>query len=104
MRPALLEEKWQLSLIGISFFLRSLRHWLPRGATGCPRRDSRQIPIEIVVKADECHLIFVRKPGPALIVGLLKSQCRRGQAWSYPGDNFGQEFVYPKTRATQLAQ
>lgn len=25
-------------------------------------------------------------------------------AWFYPGDNFGQEFVYPKTRATQLAQ
>ncbi len=26
------------------------------------------------------------------------------KAWFYPGDNFGQEFVYPKTRATQLAQ
>jgi hypothetical protein len=26
------------------------------------------------------------------------------QAWFYPGDNFGQEFVYPKTRATQIAQ
>lgn len=26
------------------------------------------------------------------------------QAWFYPGDNYGQEFVYPKTRATQLAQ
>ena len=26
------------------------------------------------------------------------------QAWFYPGDNFGQEFVYPKARATQLAQ
>jgi len=26
------------------------------------------------------------------------------EAWFYPGDNFGQEFVYPKTRATQLAQ
>lgn len=26
------------------------------------------------------------------------------QAWFYPGDNFGQEFVYPKTRATELAQ
>jgi hypothetical protein len=25
-------------------------------------------------------------------------------AWFYPGDNFGQEFVYPKVRATQLAQ
>jgi hypothetical protein len=63
-----------------------------------------KIPIEIVVKADERHHIFVRKPGPALIVGLLKSQRRRGQAWFYTGDNFGQEFVYPKTRATQLAK
>jgi hypothetical protein len=26
------------------------------------------------------------------------------KAWFYPGDNFGQEFVYPETRATQLAQ
>lgn len=26
------------------------------------------------------------------------------KAWFYPGDSFGQEFVYPKTRATQLAQ
>lgn len=25
-------------------------------------------------------------------------------AWFYPGDNFGQEFVYPKSRATQLAK
>jgi LPXTG-motif cell wall-anchored protein len=25
------------------------------------------------------------------------------RAWFYPGDNFGQEFVYPKTRATQIA-
>jgi LPXTG-motif cell wall-anchored protein len=26
------------------------------------------------------------------------------RAWFYPGDNFGQEFVYPKTRAIQLAK
>jgi hypothetical protein len=26
------------------------------------------------------------------------------KAWFYPGDNFGQEFVYPKQRATELAQ
>lgn len=26
------------------------------------------------------------------------------KAWFYPGDNFGQEFVYPKARATQIAQ
>lgn len=26
------------------------------------------------------------------------------RAWFYPGDNFGQEFVYPKTRAIELAQ
>jgi hypothetical protein len=26
------------------------------------------------------------------------------KAWFYPGDNFGQEFVYPKARALQLAQ
>ena len=25
-------------------------------------------------------------------------------SWFYPGDNFGQEFVYPKTRAIQLAK
>ena len=26
------------------------------------------------------------------------------KAWFYPGDNFGQEFVYPKQKATELAQ
>ena len=26
------------------------------------------------------------------------------RAWFYPGDNFGQEFVYPKTKAVQLAK
>jgi hypothetical protein len=26
------------------------------------------------------------------------------QAWFYPGDNFGHEFVYPRTRATELAK
>lgn len=26
------------------------------------------------------------------------------RAWFYPGDNFGQEFVYPKQKAIQLAQ
>lgn len=26
------------------------------------------------------------------------------RAWFYPGDNFGQEFVYPKTKALQLAK
>jgi hypothetical protein len=26
------------------------------------------------------------------------------KAWFYPGDNFGQEFVYPKARAMQIAQ
>lgn len=26
------------------------------------------------------------------------------QAWFYPGDNFGQEFVYPKMRAIELAK
>jgi hypothetical protein len=26
------------------------------------------------------------------------------RAWFYPGDNFGQEFVYPKTRALRLAE
>jgi hypothetical protein len=26
------------------------------------------------------------------------------RAWFYPGDNFGQEFVYPKERASELAE
>lgn len=26
------------------------------------------------------------------------------RAWFYPGDNYGQEFVYPKTRAVELAK
>jgi LPXTG-motif cell wall-anchored protein len=30
-------------------------------------------------------------------------QPRAVRAWFYPGDNFGQEFVYPKQQATQIA-
>jgi hypothetical protein len=26
------------------------------------------------------------------------------QAWFYPGENYGHEFVYPATRATELAK
>jgi len=40
-------------------------------------------------------MTFAERPGNA--PNALK-------AWFYPGDNFGQEFVYPKTRAVQLAQ
>jgi hypothetical protein len=31
-------------------------------------------------------------------------QPRALRAWFYPADNFGQEFVYPKNRATQISQ
>jgi hypothetical protein len=31
-------------------------------------------------------------------------QPRALRAWFYPADNFGQEFVYPKDRATQISQ
>lgn len=31
-------------------------------------------------------------------------QPRAMRAWFYPGDNFGQEFAYPKTAAIQIAQ
>jgi len=31
-------------------------------------------------------------------------QPRALRAWFYPADNFGQEFVYPKNRASQIAQ
>ena len=31
-------------------------------------------------------------------------QPRAMRAWFYPGDNFGQEFAYPKTAAVQIAQ
>jgi hypothetical protein len=34
----------------------------------------------------------------------LSGQPEAIRAWFYPGDNFGQEFVYPKARAVQLAK
>ena len=36
--------------------------------------------------------------------GLAKDSPDALRAWFYPGDTFAQEFVYPKTRAMQLAQ
>jgi len=44
---------------------------------------------------NESVMTFAERPGNA--PSALK-------AWFYPGENYGQEFVYPKARAVQLAQ
>ena len=35
---------------------------------------------------------------------LLSGQPRAMRAWFYPGDNFGQEFAYPKTKSVEIAK
>src|SRR5580765_7329697 len=34
----------------------------------------------------------------------LAGQPRAMRAWFYPGDNFGQEFAYPKTKSVEIAK
>lgn len=46
------------------------------------------------------------QPADDTVVRFAERAANRPQAiraWFYPGDNFGQEFVYPKVRATELA-
>jgi len=53
------------------------------------------IPNERLEAKGETVLNFEERP---------KNEPLAIKAWFYPGDTFGQEFVYPKMRATQLAE
>ncbi|MBZ5661361.1 MAG: LPXTG cell wall anchor domain-containing protein [Acidobacteriia bacterium] len=53
------------------------------------------IPNQRLTPTEDTVMKFSERPGNA--PDALK-------AWFYPGDNFGQEFVYPKQRAMELAQ
>lgn len=55
------------------------------------------IPNRRLTPTDDNVMTFAERPGNAPAPYALK-------AWFYPGDNFGQEFVYPKRRAMELAQ
>jgi LPXTG-motif cell wall-anchored protein len=65
--------------------------------------------------ADRMHLVttimaipdYRMQPSGKTVIKFLERSSGSPEAihaWFYPGDNFGQEFVYPKTRATQLAK
>jgi len=53
------------------------------------------IPNYQLEPSDETVIEFHERPG---------TQPQALRAWFYPGDNFGQEFAYPKPRAVQLAE
>src|SRR5579863_4325687 len=53
------------------------------------------IPNQRLAPTSDNILKFTERPGNA--PDALK-------AWFYPGENFGQEFVYPRARAVELAQ
>ncbi len=64
---------------------------------------------------DENHLFttilaipnYRLKPTGETVINFSERPANQPQAlraWFYPGDNFGQEFAYPKNRALQLAQ
>jgi hypothetical protein len=53
------------------------------------------IPNYRLTPTGETVINFHERPG---------TQPQALRAWFYPGDNFGQEFAYPKTRALQLAE
>ena len=67
-----------------------------------------------IFNADENHLIttilaipnYRLEPGGKTVVSFWETppgQPKALRAWFYPGDNFGQEFAYPKTEATTIA-
>jgi len=53
------------------------------------------IPNYRLEPAEDTILRFAERP---------RTQPEALRAWFYPGDNFGQEFVYPKSRALAIAQ
>ncbi len=76
--------------------------------------DSDRNVVEIW-NADRTHLIKIilaipdyrLKPTGKTVVHFEERPSDAPEAihsWFYPGDNFGEEFVYPKSRATQLAK
>lgn len=76
--------------------------------------DSDRNMVEIW-NADRTHLIttilavpdYVQKTPEKTIINFAErpsGQPEAIQSWFYPGNNFGEEFVYPKTRARQLAK
>jgi hypothetical protein len=84
-------------------------YWLTLANT-----DSARNVVEIW-NADRTHLIttilavpdYVQKTPEKSIINFAErpsGQPEAIQSWFYPGNNFGEEFVYPKTRAKQLAK
>jgi hypothetical protein len=68
-----------------------------------------------VMNADENHVYatilaipnYRLEPSGNTVISFYEMPAGQPQAlkaWFYPGDNFGQEFAYPKTRATQISQ
>lgn len=68
-----------------------------------------------VFNADESHLYanllaipdYRLKPKGKTVISFEERSAGSPEAikaWFYPGDNFGQEFVYPKSRAVELAR
>ena len=53
------------------------------------------IPHYRMTPADKTVILFEERPG---------DQPQAIHAWFYPGENYGQEFVYPKRRALELAR
>lgn len=53
------------------------------------------IPHYRMTPADKTVILFEERPG---------DQPQAIHAWFYPGESYGQEFVYPKRRALELAQ
>src|SRR5271154_4266110 len=67
-----------------------------------------------IFNGDETHLIttilaipnYRLQPTGKTVFGFWETppgQPKALRAWFYPGDNFGQEFAYPKTAAVQIA-
>ncbi len=89
---------------------------LPAGKYVFKLQDSASVRhIVQIWNEDETHLFttilaipnYRLTPTGETVIGFHErpgTQPQALRAWFYPGDNFGQEFAYPKTRALQLAE
>jgi LPXTG-motif cell wall-anchored protein len=116
LAPAARADEWnKLTEITINEPIQVPNTVLPPGKYAMKLLDSpSDRHIVQIFNADQTHLIttilampnYRLEPSGKTILSFWETppgQPKALRAWFYPGDNFGQEFAYPKSAATQIA-
>lgn len=116
LTPAAHADEWnKLTIITVNEPIQVPNMVLPPGKYALKLLDSpSDRNIVQIFNADQTHLIttilampnYRLEPSGKTVLTFWETppgQPKALRAWFYPGDNFGQEFAYPKSAATQIA-